>query len=94
MSNRKTRRLIQNIFVLLVLAIGLWWIATEFIKFNISTFTDNAQIRRQIVPVNVRVPGYIKDIRFDEYTFVHKGDTLVLIEERNTHWLLFRQKHR
>ncbi len=66
MSNRKTRRLIQNIFVLLVLAIGLWWIASEFIKFNISTFTDNAQIRRQIVPVNVRVPGYIKDIRFDE----------------------------
>lgn len=81
MSNRKTRRLIQNIFVLLVLAIGLWWIASEFIKFNISTFTDNAQIRRQIVPVNVRVPGYIKDIRFDEYTFVHKGDTLVLIED-------------
>jgi membrane fusion protein (multidrug efflux system) len=79
--NRKTRRLIQNIFVLLVLAIGLWWIATEFIKFNVSTFTDNAQVRRQIVPINARVQGYIKEIRFNEYSFVHKGDTLIVIDD-------------
>jgi membrane fusion protein (multidrug efflux system) len=79
--NRKTRRLIQNIFVLLVLAIGLWWIAVEFIKFNVSTFTDNAQVRRQIVPINARVQGFIKEIRFDEYKFVHKGDTLIIIDD-------------
>jgi membrane fusion protein (multidrug efflux system) len=79
--NRKTRRLTQNIFVLLVLAVGLWWIASEFIKFNVSTFTDNAQVRRQIVPINARVQGYIKEIRFNEYTFVHKGDTLIIIDD-------------
>jgi membrane fusion protein (multidrug efflux system) len=79
--NRKTRRLTQNIFVLLVLAIGLWWIAAEFIKFNVSTFTDNAQVRRQIVPINARVQGYIKEIRFDEYSYVHKGDTLIIIDD-------------
>jgi membrane fusion protein (multidrug efflux system) len=79
--NRKTRRLTQNIFVLLVLAVGLWWIAAEFIKFNVSTFTDNAQVRRQIVPINARVQGFIKEIRFDEYTFVHKGDTLIILDD-------------
>ena len=79
--NRKTRRMIQNVVVLLIISIGLWWIATQFIKFNISTFTDNAQVRRQIVPVNARVQGYIKEIRFDEYTFVHKGDTLIIIDD-------------
>jgi membrane fusion protein (multidrug efflux system) len=79
--NRKTRRLLQNLFVMLVLAIGLWWIAAEFIKFNVSTFTDNAQVSRQIVPINARVQGFIKEIRFDEYTFVHKGDTLIIIDE-------------
>jgi membrane fusion protein (multidrug efflux system) len=79
--NRKTRRLIQNIFVLLVLAAGLWWIAAEFIKFNVSTFTDNAQVRRQIVPINARVQGFIKEIRFDEYSYVHKGDTLIIIDD-------------
>lgn len=80
--NRKTRRLIQNIVVLCLLAIGIWWICTQFIKFNISTFTDNAQVRRHIVPVTSCVQGYIKEIRFDEYSFVHKGDTLVIIEDR------------
>jgi membrane fusion protein (multidrug efflux system) len=79
--NRKTRRLLQNLFVMLVLAIGLWWIAAEFIKFNMSTFTDNAQVSRQIVPINARVQGFIKEIHFDEYTFVHKGDTLIIIDE-------------
>jgi membrane fusion protein (multidrug efflux system) len=78
--NRKTRRLTQNIFVLTILAIGLWWIAAEFIKFNVSTFTDNAQVRRQIVPINARVQGYIKEIRFDEYSYVHKGDTLIILD--------------
>lgn len=81
MMNRKTRRMIQNIIVLVIIAVGLWWIATQFIRFNISTFTDNAQVRRQIVPVNVRVQGYIKEIRFKEYSFVHKGDTLVIIDD-------------
>jgi membrane fusion protein (multidrug efflux system) len=79
--NRKTRRLLQNLFVMLVLAIGLWWIAAEFIKFNVSTFTDNAQVSRQIVPLNARVQGFIKEIRFDEYTFVHKGDTLIILDD-------------
>lgn len=80
--NRKTRRMIQNVVVLAVLAVGIWWICGEFIRFNVSTFTDNAQVRRQIVPVNARVQGYIKEVRFNEYSYVHKGDTLVIIEDR------------
>ena len=73
--------MIQNVVVLAIISVGLWWIATQFIKFNISTFTDNAQVRRQIVPINARVQGYIKEIRFDEYTFVHEGDTLIIIDD-------------
>ena len=80
--NRKTRRMIQNIVVLAVLAIGIWWICVQFIKFNVSTFTDNAQVRRHIVPVNARVQGYIKKVCVEEYSFVHKGDTLVILEDR------------
>ena len=74
--------MIQNVVVLVILAIGIWWISVQFIKFNISTYTDNAQVRRHIVPVTARVQGYIKEVRFDEYSYVHKGDTLVIIEDR------------
>lgn len=80
--NRKTRRMIQHVVVLVILAIGIWWICVQFIKFNISTYTDNAQVRRHIVPVTARVQGYIKEVRFDEYSYVHKGDTLIIIEDR------------
>lgn len=92
MINRKTRRMIQNIVVLAVIAVGLWWIATQFIRFNISTFTDNAQVRRQIVPVNARVQGYIKEIRFNEYSFVHKGDTLIIIDDTEFRYQLSQAK--
>ena len=44
-------------------------------------FTENAQVKQHIVPVNSRVQGFIKEIRFDEYTKVSKGDTLVIIED-------------
>ena len=80
--NRKTRRMIQHVVVLVILAIGIWWICVQFVKFNISTYIDNAQVRRHIVPVTARVQGYTKEVRFDEYSYVHKGDTLVIIEDR------------
>ena len=44
-------------------------------------FTENAQVKQHIVPVNSRVQGFIKEIRFDEYTKVSKGDTLLIIED-------------
>lgn len=81
MINQKNRRLLQNVGVIILIIFGLWWVISQFIKFNINTFTDNAQIKRLIVPVNSRIPGFIKEIRFDEYTKVSKGDTLVIIED-------------
>lgn len=81
MINQKNRRLLQNVGVIILIIFGLWWVISQFIKFNINTFTDNAQIKQHIVPVNSRIPGFIKEIRFDEYTKVSKGDTLVIIED-------------
>ena len=34
-----------------------------------------------LTPVNARVGGFIKEIRFNEYQPVHKGDTLLVIED-------------
>lgn len=44
--------------------------------------TDDAQIEQYISPINVRVPGYIREIRFTEHQHVHKGDTLMIIDDR------------
>lgn len=53
----------------------------KFIHLGNVEFTDNAQIEQQIVPVNSRIQGYIKEIRFKEYEYVKRGDTLVIIDD-------------
>ena len=74
-------RLIYNIFVLAVLAAGAWLVVDHFLQFEDGEYTDNATVQQHITPVNARVGGFIKEIRFNEYQPVHKGDTLVVIED-------------
>ena len=74
-------RLIYNICVLAVLAAGAWLVVDHFLQFEEGEYTDNATVQQHITPVNARVGGFIKEIRFNEYQPVHKGDTLVVIED-------------
>ncbi len=77
----RTKKIISYIITLAVVIAAGIWIASKFIHFGNVEFTDNAQVGRQIVPVNSRVQGYIKEIRFKEYEPVKKGDTLVIIDD-------------
>lgn len=79
--NRKTKKLSYNIAVCIVLLAAICWVCAKFIHIGNVEYTDNAQVKQHIVPVNSRVQGFIKEIRFDEYQEVHKGDTLVIIED-------------
>lgn len=78
---KNKRRAIPNFFILLVLAIGIGWTFGRFIHWGNVEFTDNAQVKQHLTPVNTRVQGFIKRICFDEYQRVKKGDTLVIIED-------------
>ena len=44
--------------------------------------TNNAQVRQYITPVSSKVSGFIQEVRFAENQFVYKGDTLVVIDNR------------
>lgn len=79
--NKKSKKLIFNIVVLACLILGLTWVASRFIHLGSVEFTDNAQVKQHIIPVNSRVQGFIKEIRFDEYQEFKKGDTLAIIED-------------
>lgn len=79
--NHRTKKIISYIVTILVIAAAGLWVASKFAHFGNVEFTDNAQVRQQIVPVNSRVQGYIKEIRFNEYEPVKKGDTLVIIDD-------------
>lgn len=77
----RTKKILSYIITLAVIIAAGIWVASKFIHFGNVEFTDNAQVQRQIVPVNSRVQGYIKEIRFKEYEPVKKGDTLVIIDD-------------
>lgn len=79
--NHRTKKIISYIVSLIVIVAAGFWVASKFIHFGNVEFTDNAQVQRQIVPVISRVQGYIKEIRFEEYQPVKKGDTLVIIDD-------------
>lgn len=77
----RTKKILSYIVSLLVVAAAAVWVGGKFIRLGHVEFTDNARVCRQIVPVNSRVQGYIREIRFDEFQPVRKGDTLVVIDD-------------
>lgn len=80
MITRKVKKLIYNIVIVCLLAAGLIYVCSRFFHPGVE-YTDNAQVKQHITPVNTRVQGFIQCICFDEYKPVHKGDTLVIIED-------------
>lgn len=85
---RKTKKLIYNSFACILLLFSLYWVCEKFVHLGKVEFTENAQIKQHIVPVNSRVQGFVKEVRFDEYTPVSKGDTLLLIEDVEYRYLV------
>ena len=81
MVTRKTKKLIYNIVVIALLVIGMAYVCSRFIHLGNVEYTDNAQVKQHITPVNTRVQGFIKKIYFEEYQPIHKGDTLLVIED-------------
>ncbi len=77
----RSKRILSYIFTLVIVITTAVFVIGKFAHPGKVEFTDNAQVRQQIVPVNSRVQGYIKEIRFKEYQQIRKGDTLVIIDD-------------
>ncbi|WP_432713956.1 HlyD family secretion protein [Pedobacter sp.] len=81
MYSSKKFRIALNIFTITILLGLVVWGLTIFFHLGDAEFTEDAQIEEYISPVNTKVSGYIKQIRFEEYQLVHKGDTLTVIDD-------------
>lgn len=79
--NHRNKKILSYIISIIVVIAAAIWVGSKFIHPGNVEFTDNARIQQQIVPVNSRVQGYIKEIRFKEFEKVRKGDTLVVIDD-------------
>lgn len=79
--NHRSKKILSYILSIIVIVGAGIFVASKFVHLGNVEFTDNAQVRQQIVPVISRVQGYVKEIRFEEYQPVHKGDTLVVLDD-------------
>ena len=77
----KTKKLIYNFIVVVLIAVGLVWVVKRFVHLGRVEYTDNAQVKQLIVPVNSRIQGFIREVRFEDFARVRKGDTLLIIED-------------
>jgi membrane fusion protein (multidrug efflux system) len=82
-NNKKSKKqILINILLIAVAASFLSWGVSTYFDLNSDLYTNDAHIEEYINPVNTRIPGYIKEVRFNEHQKVKKGDTLVLIDDR------------
>ncbi len=78
---KKVIKRTYNVVVICVLVATIVWAFSHFVHGTNLEYTDDAQVNRLITPINTRVQGFIKEIRFEDYQHVNKGDTLVIIED-------------
>lgn len=71
-----------NVLLLAGLAGAGWWAYRYLNRYDAGTVTNDAQVEAYISPVNTRIGGYIRRIHFNEHQPVKKGDTLVVIDDR------------
>jgi membrane fusion protein (multidrug efflux system) len=72
------------IIILAILVIGGGWFGIT--KYNYAQHneeTDDAEIEANISPVIPRVPGYILEVRVKDNQRVKKGDTLLILDDRD-----------
>lgn len=81
MEQKKSSKIL-TILGIIILCGGLVWIGMIFWGFEQKNTTDDAQVEQYISSINVRASGYISEIRFTEHQYVHKGDTLLIIDNR------------
>ena len=67
----------------LLLVAGGWFGVSKYQHSQHHQETDDAQIEANISPVIPRVAGYVKEVRVKDNQTVKKGDTLLILDDRD-----------
>ena len=78
----RIRQILVSLIGVIVLVWGLIKIVFLFMDYKWNETSNDAQVEQYISPINLRASGYIKSIRFTEHQEVHKGDTLLVLDDR------------
>lgn len=79
-SEKKRNRILSILSFVFIVAGGIW-IVSLFFDFHRYETTNNAQVESYINSITARATGHVASIHFDANQFVHKGDTLVVLDD-------------
>lgn len=79
----KKRSKVFLIILILMIVAGAWFGITKYIYAQHHEDTDDAQIEADMIPIIPRVSGYVKEVRVKDNQQVLKGDTLIVIDDRD-----------
>jgi membrane fusion protein (multidrug efflux system) len=71
------------IVLIVLLVAGGWFGITKYLYAKHHETTDDAQVEANINPVIPKISGYITEVRAKENQRVKKGDTLLLLDDRD-----------
>ena len=79
-SKFSPKKIIIGCSIIAVTAIGIY----SYYKYNqVFPSTDNAYVDADVINISAKVGGYIQKVYVDNNQFVHKGDKLVQIEQKD-----------
>ena len=81
-KTKQNKTKIINILVFILVLFGLYFVVKSYFNVGNDRYTNAAQVEAFINPINTRVSAYIKEIRFVEHQYVKKGDTLLILDDR------------
>lgn len=82
LKKQRRNRIIASLLGIAILVWGVIEVAFLFLDYKQTGTSNDAQIEQYISPVNLRASGYIKKIYFTEHQSVKKGDTLLVLDDR------------
>ena len=82
LKKQRRRQILASLLGIAFLAWGIVEVACLFLDYKYTETSNDAQIEQYNSPVNLRASGYIKKIYFTEHQDVRKGDTLLVLDDR------------
>lgn len=82
LKKQRRRQILASLLGIAILAWGIVEVVCLFLDYKHTETSNDAQIEQYNSPVNLRASGYIKKIYFTEHQDVRKGDTLLVLDDR------------
>ena len=86
METKSTKKKRNPVFIIILAVIvigGSWFGISKYQHSQHHEDTDDAQVSADISPVIPRVAGYVNDVRVRDNQRVKKGDTLLVLDDRD-----------